>query len=286
MVISSIDNVFFNTKDVRSLTSFYSSVLGLPVSRLTEIPCGSGRDDKFVIWGEIPVGGVQLSFRKAGGTESVHPEFSNFQESCPGSGATIAFGVQDMGYVREKLLHRGMRFHGDVFSCTDGRELISVFEDPWGRLLQLYEPRFNSDEIEAYYPQAQQCAAPAESGTYTSMQLTLYQHDLSGVLSFYSEVLDIPVTSVADDRICFELGQTQIEFRTPLPSHRLPKGSPSCHVGGTVPVFLAKDFRSAKQNLELIGTTFCLTPMTDNLNLGMSICFSDPDGNMAEIRSF
>jgi catechol 2,3-dioxygenase-like lactoylglutathione lyase family enzyme len=277
MILKSVDNVFFNTPDVPSLAAFYSRALGLPISRQTEIPCGTNDDRMFVIWAEILVGDLSLSFRKVGGTSVAHPEFREFEESPPASGVTIAFRVEDMSSARKVLSRRGVTFVGDVFSCTEGKELLSIFKDPWGRLLQLYEPRFRDDELESYYPHADclQC----QHGGIHSMRLAIRQQDLTGIQSFYSHILDLVPIAIQEDQICFALGDTLIEFTQTPPRFRTSSGIPSKSFPGVVPVFLSTDFESTRRALALDTQRDVIDE-----SLEQCICFVDPDGNLAEIR--
>ena len=104
-MISRIDNIFFNTSRVDYLAASYSRALKIPVRREQVLTPG-------LMWAEINVGGMELSFRKAGGTPIEHPYLMDqFVEMAPGNGATISFEISDSDEVRALLESRGVRFH-------------------------------------------------------------------------------------------------------------------------------------------------------------------------------
>lgn len=133
-----IDNVFYVTPSVERLSDYYSELLNVPARRAQVEAPG-------LMWAEVPVGGMELSFRKAEATTQVHPRDSDqFLEAKPGSGVTVSFEVKDTDAAIKHLSLRGCRVKGEPLICTGGMEVISIFEDPSGRAVQLYEPRFRS----------------------------------------------------------------------------------------------------------------------------------------------
>lgn len=136
-----IDNIFYVTPSVERLSEHYSELLNVPARRAQVEAPG-------LMWAEVPVGGMELSFRKAEATTQVHPrESDEFLEAKPGSGVTVSFEVKDTDATIEHLSARGCRFKGEPLVCTGGMEVISIFEDPSGRAVQLYEPRFKSGQM-------------------------------------------------------------------------------------------------------------------------------------------
>jgi catechol 2,3-dioxygenase-like lactoylglutathione lyase family enzyme len=288
MILKSVDNVFFNTRDVRSLAGYYSRILGLPIIRETDVPSGTTDNSTFVIWAEISVGDLSMSFRRSEGTTTAHPEFRSFEENPPGSGATIAFRVEDMSSARKELSRRGVPFVGDTFSCTDGRELLSIFRDPWGRLLQLYEPLFREEELASYYPQASANLHQIHihGRGIRSMQLDVYQEDLTGIQSFYSQVLELEAIAVQEDKIVLGLGNTSIRFSRSASrflDHSAVRLRP---FSGVVPVFLSERFEFARE--ALASATASLTAFSPWFSDDASeqlVFFFDPDGNLAQIKA-
>jgi catechol 2,3-dioxygenase-like lactoylglutathione lyase family enzyme len=135
-----IDNLFFNTGDVGGLARWYASVTGIPIRR-------SQVEMDELMWCEIGVGGMELSFRRAGGAESRHAEVRGaFAELAPGAGATVSYEVDDTAWAREKLLSLGARPCGPTMVCTDGHELITAYRDPAGVIFQTYEARFDTPD--------------------------------------------------------------------------------------------------------------------------------------------
>lgn len=136
-----IDNIFYVTPSVERLSDYYSELLNVSARRAQVEAPG-------LMWAEVPVGGMELSFRKAEATTQVHPRASDeFLEAKPGSGVTVSFEVNDTDAAIEHLSARGCRFRGEPLICTGGMEVISIFEDPSGRAVQLYEPRFKSGKM-------------------------------------------------------------------------------------------------------------------------------------------
>lgn len=139
-LIPRIDNVFLNTRDVDGLSGWYAMTLGIPVRRRQV-------EADRVMWCEIGVGGMELSFRLADGAPARHPELRGvFAETPAGAGATVSYEVRDTPAAREALLKRGATPAGSTMACTDGQELITAYRDPAGVIFQTYEARFPSPE--------------------------------------------------------------------------------------------------------------------------------------------
>lgn len=133
-----IDNIFYVTSDVDRLSSYYGALVNVPPRRAQVEAPG-------LMWAEVSLGGMEMSFRKASATTQVHPRGEDeFLEISPGAGVTISFEVEDTDTAIERLSARGCKFYGKPLICTGGAEVISIFEDPSGRPVQLYEPRFGS----------------------------------------------------------------------------------------------------------------------------------------------
>lgn len=136
-----IDNIFYVTPSVERLSDYYSELLNV-LARRAQVEAPG------LMWAEVPVGGMELSFRKAEATTQVHPrDRDEFLEAKPGSGVTVSFEVKDTDAAIKHLGARGCRFKGEPLICTGGMEVISIFEDPSGRAVQLYEPRFKSGKM-------------------------------------------------------------------------------------------------------------------------------------------
>ncbi len=136
-----VDNIFYVTPDVERLSDHYSELLNVPARRAQVESPG-------LMWAEVPVGGMELSFRKSEATTKIHPRGENeFLEARPGAGVTVSFEVRDTEATIRRLAAKGCRFKGEPLVCTGGMEVISIFEDPTGRAVQLYEPRFKSGKM-------------------------------------------------------------------------------------------------------------------------------------------
>ncbi len=134
-MILRVDNVFFVTPDVAKLSNYYGNLLNVPARRAQVEGPG-------LMWAEIPIGGMECSFRKAEATTQVHPRAaSDFLECKPGGGVTISFEVRNTDETIDALTKRGCKFFGKPLLCTGGKEVISIFQDHTGRAVQLYEAR-------------------------------------------------------------------------------------------------------------------------------------------------
>lgn len=261
-LVKRVDNFFYNTKDVAALAGYYSDVLGMKIRREQVLTPG-------LMWMEINVGGMELSFRQAEGTPKEHPDLKDdFLELSPGRGATISFEVSDTQRVRKDLQDRGVKFHGDVIHCTDGKELISIFEDPFGRPVQLYEPKFSSvHEGEALASRG--TGTPMED-TFSNlrdirdvaMSISFNVDDLDLAKRFYGETLELPLQGEDDDHVSFVLDRTVIEFR----SHKSPSiaalGIPqlTASEGGSIAIEV-RELDVARSALE--QRNFNLGPLVD-----------------------
>jgi catechol 2,3-dioxygenase-like lactoylglutathione lyase family enzyme len=295
MILTRVDNFFYNTEDVAGLAQFHSKSLGMPIRReQTESPG--------LMWAEINVGGMELSFRLSGGTPKAHPELeSNFLELSAGEGATISFEVHDMESVRSELSSRGVKFYGDVISCSDGHEIISIFEDPFGRPVQLYEPRFSSF-TEAVSLAARASAVESVSSGSPSrkvqigsnlrdvrdmaMSISFYVDDLQLAKNFYGDILELPLYQDTKDRLSFLLDGTIIEFRkfneniTPLEK----VSQLSSNQGGVVAIEVRK-LDLAREMLTARNATLLpqLTEPLESARGGSRSAFRDIDGNPLEL---
>jgi len=213
-LVKRVDNFFYNTPDVAALAKYYSQVLGVPIRREQVLTPG-------LMWMEINVGGMELSFRKAEGTPQEHPDIKDdFLELRPGQGATISFEVSNTDETRSALEKRGVRFRGDTIHCTGGKELISIFEDPFGRPVQLYEPRFESTD-EAFKLAVREGAGGGLQDAFsnlrdirdTAMSISFAADDLDVARKFYGDVIGLPVQGQDEEHLSFILDGTTIEFR-------------------------------------------------------------------------
>jgi len=213
-LVKRVDNFFYNTPDVAGLANYYSEVLGMKIRREQVLTPG-------LMWMEINVGGMELSFRKAEGTPQEHPDIKDdFLELGPGQGATISFEVSNTDETRRALQDRGVKFRGDTIHCTGGKELISIFEDPFGRPVQLYEPRFASpDEASTLAARAGKTKEIADAFSNlrdlrdTAMSISFAADDLDVAKQFYGDVLGLPLQGQDEEHLSFILDGTTIEFR-------------------------------------------------------------------------
>jgi catechol 2,3-dioxygenase-like lactoylglutathione lyase family enzyme len=288
-MLNRVDNLFFNTPDVAALAKYYSSTLSVPIRREQVLKPG-------LLWMELNVGGMELSFRKADGTPVEHPELvGNFLEVPPGQGATISFEVTNTEAVRSELERRGVQFRGGVIPCTEGKELISIFQDPFGRPVQLYEGRFAS-HAEAMVTAGRVSASVAQSPAGLmvanvrdirdlALSISFTADDLAKVRSFYGDVLELPLRFEDQSRLAFVLDGTTIEFRrpelTPLADGANRLGSSS---GGVVAI----EVRQLDHALRRIGTAgLGIQATTFHLSGehvgGRRAVFPDLDGNPIEL---
>lgn len=220
-----IDNVFYNTPDVKNLATFYSRLLSLPIRRLQHE--GSG-----INWMEINVGGMELSFRRFEGTKEVHPELEQgFLEIAPGSGATISFEVKDIEKEIEQLKSKGVQFVTDIIRCTDGLELISIFKDPFGKPVQLYEAKF--DSVELTESEGARSGSSFANNTETfitsnirnlqglALSVSMHVPDLNVAYNFYVDILGIQLRERKQDCLTLEIDGSQIEIRSGEASERI-----------------------------------------------------------------
>lgn len=220
-VILRIDNVFFNTPDVLGLSAHYSAMLGLPTRRVQEESPGA-------MWAEISVGGMELSFRRFAATSLIHPHLrGNFLETPPGEGATISFEVADTEAARRHVEKAGGKLVGDPIVCNGGQEIISVFSDPSGRAVQLYEPRFASTAALSVAARhgALAVSSLSESKILPGSNLrgigglaysvAVIAEDLASHVSFYSDLLERKEISTSSNIAVFDLDGSLIEIRSP-----------------------------------------------------------------------
>jgi len=273
MIVNRVDNIFYNTEDVARLATFHAQTLGMPIRReQIESPAG-------LMWMEINVGGMELSFRRAKETQRVHPELQDFLELDPGKGATISFEVEDMEAARRELSARGVRFRGDIISCTDGKELISIFEDSFGRPVQLYEPRFASpDEAVMMAKRSDNILPTAQTGANLrnvhdmAMSIAFYANDLAMAKRFYGEILELPLYREDEYRLSFLHDGTTIEFRRYLPQSVQPLAS---HQGGIVAVEV--------RNCDLASLRLTHSSIAVQHLSGARVSFRDIDDNPVEL---
>lgn len=278
-----IDNVFFNTRDVAKLANFYSTALQIPTRREQTL---SG----LLMWMEINYGGMELSFRLAEGTLKLHEDLKpDFLELRPGDGATVSFEVDDMKQARESLASRGVKFHGSVINCTDGEELLSIFEDHRGRPLQLYQPRFKTPGVgfevaarpvgaldaETMKSKRVQIGSNLRDVRDMALDVVFYDDDLIGVRRFYGDVLQLPVHEEQKNRIRFVLDASILEFRKPTSTDPLLKGIGKPPKGGIV-AFEVSDLPFASDALTLRG----VKPLV--VSNGRT-AFQDSEGNSLEL---
>ncbi len=280
-----IDNVFFNTGDVAKLANFYSTVLQIEPRREQTL---SGS----LMWMEINYGGMELSFRLAEGTLKLHEDLKpDFLELRPGDGATVSFEVDDMKQARESFASRGVKFHGSTINCTDGEELLSIFEDHRGRALQLYQPRFKTPDnaLKAAGRCGVSCALDADTMKKERLQIgsnvrdvrdmaldvVFYDDDLVGVQRFYGDVLQLPLYEAQKNRVRFVLDSSILEFRKPALTDPLLKGIGKAPKGGIV-AFEVSDLPFASSALALRG----IKPLATSNG---RTAFRDFEGNSIEL---
>jgi predicted enzyme related to lactoylglutathione lyase len=279
-----IDNIFFNTGDVSKLAAYYSQLLQVPIRREQVL---SG----MLMWAEINYGGMELSFRLAEGTTKIHEDHKpDFLETRPGDGATVSFEVANMEEARTTLSARGVKFHGDTIRCTDGQELISIFEDHRKRPVQLYQPNFKTDtELKAAIREPSG-ALDRETMTKNRLQVgsnvrdirnlaldvVFYDDDLSAVRRFYGEVLQLPVHESRQSNVKFILDSSILEFRKSTTADSAQKDSARPPAGGIV-AFEVSDVGYACDIIGLAGAKPIAPPKHGKATL------KDAEGNLLEL---
>lgn len=253
--LSRIDNIFLNTGNVSALISSYSDMLGIPIRREQVLR-------EALTWAEIGYGGMEMSFRLADATTSIHPQNKQtFVELAAGQGATISFEVDNMESARKTLEERGVEFLGPTIPCTDGQELISIFRDHRGRPVQLYAPAFRSGTREFQAAGRGSGAGLASIKTFAEanrIQLGSNLLDIRGLglcaaydddapfesIAFYAGKLQLPY-SESDSEVTFKLDHSRIRFR-------VPPASAQRQIGATI-VFEVADVEYAIERAGLFS---------------------------------
>jgi catechol 2,3-dioxygenase-like lactoylglutathione lyase family enzyme len=228
---------------------------------------------------------MELGFRRHGGLTRAHPSIGPYLlEVPPGSGGTLMFEVKDMTATRAALQAAGGQLRGDVLHCSGGLELISIFEDPFGRPLQLYQPNFPTADI------AVAMAARVSSTVALSdatVQVGSNLRDVRGLGfgiafevenveladRFYGDVLNLRRTATKGDEVSFELDGTPIRFRR--------AGSGVRSIGGAIGFEVTDPERSSRHPIlrQMIGA---MTYDTLSQLKGEAGQVRDPDGNLFE----
>jgi predicted enzyme related to lactoylglutathione lyase len=280
-----IDNVFFNTTDVAKLAKYYSQVLGVPIRREQTL---SGS----LMWAEIGYGGMELSFRLAQGTPKIHEDLRNdFLELGPGEGATVSFEVENMEKARDELSSKGVKFRGPIIHCTEGQELISIFEDHSGRPVQLYQPNFapGAPELLQAMRSGSGALVPGEmvdkriqvgsnlrDVRNLALDVAFNDHDINGVKQFYGDLLQLPVQHTDKNNVILGLEASVIEFRKPINTGLQLAQVSGMPKGGLV-AFEVHDLPAAHETLRFSG----VTPSGPSKNRRSP--FRDPEGNALEL---
>ncbi|RVE87074.1 VOC family protein [Sinorhizobium meliloti] len=286
-MILRIDNIFFNTPDVDALADYYSSATGLPARRKQVEAPG-------LMWAEISIGGMELSFRKAQATPLVHTRAKDtFVETPPGSGATISFEVNDTDAERNRLGNIGAKLHGDPLDCSGGQEIISIFSDPSGRPVQLYEPRFNStsDLVTAARSSptmALLTSRPIQFGSNLrgtadmAYSVSIIDDDLQVMESFYSDLLEEKPVFKDTGRVTFDVDGSVLEIRssqTYAELHGMDEAVPL----GVIPLL---ETRSAARTMAAFNRGSMTNMIVANARpyqaTGSRAAIRDPDGNHVE----
>jgi predicted enzyme related to lactoylglutathione lyase len=278
-----IDNIFFNTGDVSKLATYYSQVLQVPIRR-QQILSG------LLMWAEINYGGMELSFRLAEGTTKIHDDLkSDFLELKPGDGATVSFEVANMQEAMKTLRGRGVKFHGGIINCTDGQELISIFEDHRKRPVQLYQPNFSSDaqvfganrpstlkDRETMAKNRIQVGSNIRDVRDLALDIVFYDDDLPGVHRFYGETLQLPVHQSSKTKVKFILDSSILEFRKPTAADP-PLKNPNRPLTGGIVAFEVSDVEFACEVMALAGVKPINPPKQGKAAL------QDAEGNFLEL---
>jgi hypothetical protein len=281
-----IDNVFINTPDVNRLAEHYSALTGMPIRRRQQEGPG-------VMWAEILVGGMEFSFRKANATQQIHEHLrSDFLETPPGGGVTVSFEVAKMEEVRDRLKSRGVKFRGDIIRCSNGQELISIFEDNRGRAVQLYEPRFasKSDAVivasrnvtSAMSTNTVQVGSNLRQISNLAFSVLFYDDDLPSTQRFYGEVLELPVKSRAEDRVLFELDGTVLEFRKGPRTFQGLSAKNLLPGNGGIAVFEVRKLADAPKVFKAVGTLHTEQFQLSGAETGPRLAGADIEGNVFE----
>jgi catechol 2,3-dioxygenase-like lactoylglutathione lyase family enzyme len=279
-----IDNIFLTTTSVEDIATHYSNLTGMPIRRRQVEQPG-------LMWAELLAGGMEFSFRLANATPSIHEHLiGNFLEQPPGSGATISFEVADTQAVRKKLESRGVKFHGETINCSDGQELISIFEDHSGRPVQLYEPRFGSTESAsalavrqassvsfAYTQNPIQIGSNLRNIANLGLSIVFEEQDLKAAKDFYGNVLELTLEEESDTELAFRLDHALIEFRKPS----APDTKYTAAKGGIV-VFEVRNLAPAMAMLKSMTSSDNSLPHVKTIVPGARIRGQDLDGNQFE----
>ena len=275
-----IDNIFFNTTDVSKLATYYSQLLQVPIRRQQVL---SG----MLMWAEINYGGMELSFRLAEGTTKIHDDLKpDFLELRPGDGATVSFEVSDMQEARKILAARGVKFHGDIIHCTEGQELISIFEDHRKRTVQLYQPNFKTDaevigaarpvsglDHSSWSKDRLQVGSNIRDVRNLGLDVVFYDDNLPAVRRFYGETLQLPIYDSHRANVKFLLDSSILEFRQLSPHEVDPSHTPS---GGIV-AFEVSDVAFACDVIALSGVKPISAPKQGKATI------RDTEGNLVEL---
>ena len=104
-------------KDLDAAITWYSDVLGFQlIYKMDEMA-----------WAELKTE-----------TAGVNIGLSQVEELTPEGGATLTFGVKDIGAARSQLEGQGVRFDGDTMVIPDMVSL-ATFYDPDGNKMMLYQ---------------------------------------------------------------------------------------------------------------------------------------------------
>jgi catechol 2,3-dioxygenase-like lactoylglutathione lyase family enzyme len=279
--LNRIDNLFINARDVAKLAAYYNATFGLPIRREQILKPG-------LMWVEILVGGMELSFRLYAGTPKQHPDLKkDFLELTPGQGATISFEVTNTPEVRAELSRRGVVFRGPTIPCTNGKELISIFEDFEGRPVQLYEGKFTSAE-DAFSAAkrgsstmpSQQIGANIRDVRSCALSVTFLTKQLDEVKRFYGQCLGLPMAENSKDIVIFQLDGSVIEFRNSLGSLR-----PDTTLKGGIPMIEVRDISYAGKYLKEAQVPFkrFVNAVSTSISNGPRLLLQDLEGNFVQL---
>jgi catechol 2,3-dioxygenase-like lactoylglutathione lyase family enzyme len=261
------------------------------------------------------MGGMEFSLRLFDATTQVHPQNEQmFFELPPGRGATISFEIDDTDRARDLLSRRGVRFRGEPLECTGGKEILSVFEDPYGRPVQLYEARFTADDLsianlsgtfalddgvieEPVLAARMQRPVGVEVDNNVlissnlrdvrgfAFSVAFYVEDLEPARQFYGRILEIPLLNEDPAGLVFQLDGAVLEFR------RFRRGSRPVSAGGYTPdgggvvVFEVPELDRPRQRVAARGARAMGGPFRVGTAgaRGPRSTFHDLDGNAFEL---
>ena len=114
-MITGVQDVYYNVKDMEASVAFYSEVLGMEVEYSDEY------------WSDLRIGGVKIGLHWTGG--STVPQVP-YDSHGAHAGATLTLKSDNL--LEDK-----------VSLSRNGVEIIGELDEPWGKLLVIFDPDKN-----------------------------------------------------------------------------------------------------------------------------------------------